>query len=383
MHASQVVVLDEAHERTVATDVLLGLLKRAVAARGSAGLRLVVMSATLDAAKLAVYFPGARAAYVSGRQYPVQVLYTRAPEESYVDATVAAVLQLHQDEGPGDILVFLTGQDEIEACQRLITERCSGSMPGVMPVIRAEDLSGVSGRASGSGARHAPGRAPGSTAEARPSSLQALPLYAALPPEAQLEVFKPAAPGVRRAILSTNIAETSVTVPGVRFVVDSGMVKARAYSARLGADCLQVVPASQAQIRQRSGRAGREGPGKAFRLFTEPAFAGLDGATPPEILRTNLSGVVLQLKALGVDDVLGFDFLDPPPQASLVRSLELLLTLGALGKDGKLTDPVGERQGPPVGKRERGERGGGGLWCWGKEGTRAEEGGRRGPGGRM
>lgn len=140
-----------------------------------------------------------------------------------------------------------------------------------------------------------------------------------MPPEQQMRVFEPAPPGVRKAVLATNIAETSITIPGVRFVVDTGFVKARAYSARLGADSLQVVPVSQAQARQRSGRAGREAPGKAYRLYTEASFSELPPATPPEILRTNLASVVLQLKALGVSDVLGFDFLDPPPRAAIIR----------------------------------------------------------------
>ncbi|KAL6782327.1 hypothetical protein ACKKBG_A06370 [Auxenochlorella protothecoides x Auxenochlorella symbiontica] len=302
----KVVILDEAHERTVATDVLLGLLKAASAGRPEGDLRLVVMSATLDTQKLTAYFQGSQAAYIAGRQYPVQVMYTPAPEESYVDAAITTALQIHCEEGPGDVLVFLTGQDEIEACERLLTDRAASLPPD-------------------------PARL----------SLCVLPLYAALPPEAQLRVFERAAPGSRRVVLATNIAETSVTVPGVRFVVDSGMVKARAYSPRLGADCLQVVPVSQAQARQRSGRAGREGPGKAFRLYTEAAFAKLAPSTAPEILRTNLSSVVLQLKALGVRDVLGFDFLDPPPAPALVRSLELLLALGALTREGDLAHPIG------------------------------------------
>ncbi|GFR51843.1 hypothetical protein Agub_g14310, partial [Astrephomene gubernaculifera] len=142
------------------------------------------------------------------------------------------------------------------------------------------------------------------------------PIYAALPPEQQMKVFEPAPPGFRKAILATNIAKTSITIPGVRFVIDTGHVKSRDYNARLGLESLAVVPVSQAQARQRSGRAGREGPGKAYRLYTEADFGQLEATTPPEITRCNMSSVVLQLKAMGIDDVVNFDFMDPPPKTA-------------------------------------------------------------------
>lgn len=304
-----VVLLDEAHERTVATDVLLGLVKRAQAARAAAAatagpttkppppppLRVVVMSATLDASKFAAYFGGARVVHVEGRAFPVAQFYAAAPLPSYVDAAVRAAVQAHADEAPGDVLVFLTGSDEIEAAARLLRDR----------------VAAVAGP---------------------PAARTALvvPLYAALAPAAQAAAFDPAPPSTRKIILATNVAETSVTLPGVRYVIDAGLVKARTYAPAAGADALAVVPVSQAQAAQRAGRAGREAPGKCFRLYTEASFRALARTAPPELQRANLAAAVLQLAAVGVTDVLGFDFVDPPPPAALLRAVELLLGLGAL-----------------------------------------------------
>ena len=249
---------------------------------------------------------------------------------------------MHQEEGPGDLLLFLTGQEEIDSLERLLAERGAalpaGSAGGLrlqvasiyaaMPPeqqMKARPFGSTRSRALALASFRALRRAQraSSRSPAAPSSHQS-PLFRAC-----IQVFEPAPPGVRKAVLATNIAETSITIPGVRYVIDAGFVKSRGYHARLGADSLQVVPVSQAQARQRSGRAGREAPGKAFRLFTEAAFGALSPTTPPEIQRSNLGSVVLQLKALGVPDVLAFDFLDPPPRAAVVRSLELLFALGA------------------------------------------------------
>ncbi|KAK9828750.1 hypothetical protein WJX72_001917 [[Myrmecia] bisecta] len=300
----QVVIVDEAHERSVQSDLLFGLLKGIQARRGH-NFWLVIMSATLVAAQFVGFFPGAAATYVQGRQFPVQVFYTASPEEHYVDAAVVAVLQVAVEEGAGDVLVFLTGQEEIEAVQRLLQDRAN-QLP------------------------------------AKYQSLAILPLFAALPPDQQARVFQPAPVGARKVILATNIAETSITVPGVRFTIDTGFVKTRMYNAKVGAESLTVTPISQAQARQRSGRAGREAPGKAFRLYTERSFRQLQPASLPEIQRVDLAAVTLQLKALGVDDVLGFDFLERPPRAALVRSLEELLALGALDSNGRLS-PLGRQ----------------------------------------
>lgn len=301
----KVIILDEAHERTLHTDVLLGLLKRLHARRSD--LKIVVMSATLDFGQFQTFFPGSKALAVEGRQHKVQTMYLRTPEEDYLDAALLCVTQVHTEEGAGDILLFLTGQEEIENMERLIRQRAA-HLPNLLKL-----------------------------------QLVPVPLYAALPPDEQLRAFQPAAPGERKVILATNIAETSVTIGGVRFVVDPGLVKMRGYSAKTGVESLVVTAVSQAHARQRTGRAGREGPGKCYRLYTEDTFSHLQPAPVPEIKRCNMASVVLQLKALGIDDVLQFDFMDPPPREAVVRSLELLYALGALDDTGKLSSPLGEQ----------------------------------------
>ncbi|KNC54205.1 uncharacterized protein AMSG_09995 [Thecamonas trahens ATCC 50062] len=297
--AYSVMIIDEAHERTLGTDILFGLIKDI--ARYRDDIRIVIASATLDAEKFSDYFDMAPIFAIPGRRYPVDLYYTKAPEADYLDAAVMTVLQIHKSQPAGDVLVFLTGQAEIETAQAALEER---------------------------------GRSAGSTM----GELIIAPIYANLPAELQANIFAPTPKGARKVVLATNIAETSVTIDGIRYVVDPGFCKQKSFNPRSGMESLVVTPVSQAGARQRAGRAGRVAPGKCFRLFTAWAFENeLEPNNIPEIQRTNLGNVVLMLKSLGIDDLIHFDFMDPPPVEAITKALEQLYALGALNDRGQLT----------------------------------------------
>jgi ATP-dependent RNA helicase DHX8/PRP22 len=292
-------MLDEAHERTVATDVLFGLLKDLCRRRKD--LKIIVTSATLDAEKFSGYFFNCPIFTIPGRTFPVEILYVKEPESDYLEAAIITVMQIHLDQPAGDILVFLTGQEEIDTCCETLYTRMQ-ALGDLAP------------------------------------ELIVLPVYSALPSEVQSRIFEPAPTGARKCVVATNIAEASLTIDGIYYVVDPGFSKQKAFNPKLGMDSLIVTPISQASAKQRAGRAGRTGPGRCFRLYTEQAFkTEMLPTNIPEIQRTNLGNVVLQLKAMGINDLLGFDFMDPPPVATLVGALESLHALGALDEEGLLT----------------------------------------------
>ncbi|KAL8840704.1 MAG: hypothetical protein Q9170_001222 [Blastenia crenularia] len=294
-----VIMLDEAHERTIATDVLFGLLKKTLKRRPD--LKVIVTSATLDAAKFAEYFNQCPIFMIPGRTYPVEILYAKETETDYLDAALITVMNIHLTERSGDILLFLTGQEEIDTACGILFERMKALGPNVPELI-------------------------------------ILPVYSALPSEMQSKIFDPAPPGSRKVVIATNIAETSITIDQIYYVIDPGYVKQNAYDPKLGMDSLVVTPISQAQAKQRSGRAGRTGPGKCFRLYTEAAYQSeMLPTSIPDIQRQNLSHTILMLKALGINDLLHFDFMDPPPPNTMLTALEELYALSALDDEGLLT----------------------------------------------
>ncbi|XP_032225192.1 pre-mRNA-splicing factor ATP-dependent RNA helicase DHX16 [Nematostella vectensis] len=294
-----VMIIDEAHERTLHTDILFGLVKDI--ARFRPDIKLIISSATLDADKFSSFFDDAPIFRIPGRRFPVDIYYTKAPEADYLDATVVTVLQIHITQPDGDVLVFLTGQEEIETAQELLQDRT---------------------RKLGS----------------KIKELIILPIYSTLPSDLQAKIFEPTPPGARKVILATNIAETSLTIDGIIYVIDPGFCKQKSYNPRTGMESLVVTPISKASANQRAGRAGRVNAGKCFRLYTAWAYNNeLEENTIPEIQRTNLGNVVLLLKSLGINDLIHFDFMDPPPAETLILALEQLYALGALNHHGELT----------------------------------------------
>ena len=327
------IVVDEVHERGINVDLTVGFLRNLVSGkkegRGGVPLKVVVMSATADMESLMGFFQEGfkvqdqeqkrisngdasekekaepvkeiTACHIKGRQFPVKTIYSPEPVHDFVDAALKVIFQIHYKEPmPGDILVFLTGQETVEALENLVNEYAIGMDPSLPKIL-------------------------------------VLPLFAALPQIAQQRVFQPAPPRTRKIILATNIAETSVTVSGVRYVVDCGKAKVKQFRTRLGLDSLLVKPISKSAAIQRKGRAGREAAGQCFRLYTEKDYLALDETNTPEILRCDLSQAILNMKARGVDDIVRFPFLTRPPREALEKALLQLLNIDALEDSGKIS----------------------------------------------
>ncbi|KAH7926795.1 P-loop containing nucleoside triphosphate hydrolase protein [Leucogyrophana mollusca] len=310
-----VIVVDEAHERTLRTDFLIANLKTIQAKRNTSNdikgkrpapelnpLKIVIMSATLDAEKFSRFYNNARVLYVKGRQHPVQTFHTAASQTDYVDAALRTFFQIHTDKPPGDVLIFLPGQEDIESLDKSIKMY----------------------------ARRLP--------EERMSVLVCL-MYAALPPTQQARIFSPTPPGTRKCILATNIAETSITIPGIKYVIDTGKCKEKRYLSKDtggGFDTLLTRDITKSSAMQRAGRAGREGPGFCFRLYTEDAFSSMAASAEPEIRRCSLTQSLLQLKCLG-QDLEAVDFMDRPDVEAIYSALKTLWLLGALDNAKSLT----------------------------------------------
>ncbi|KAL2126875.1 hypothetical protein VTI74DRAFT_11690 [Chaetomium olivicolor] len=324
------IIVDEIHERSVDVDLLSGFLKQIIsgdkAGRGGIPLKVVIMSATANVESIKRFFntqpdepateadtaPKSKAAVeflqIEGRQFPVDIVHAPKPVPDIQETLLKTIFKIHTEEalsdkhGRKDILAFLTGQEEIEAAQRLVEEYAS-TLPANLPKIKV------------------------------------FPLFGQLSMEAQHEAFQPIKGGfTRKIVLATNIAETSVTVPGVRYVIDCGKAKVKQFRARLGMESLLAKPISQSSAIQRAGRAGREGPGKCFRLYTEETYETLQKTDLPEILRTDILSAILTMKARGIDDVLSFPLMDRPDIESVEKALLHLHILGALADDGSLTE---------------------------------------------
>ncbi|MCK6429504.1 MAG: ATP-dependent RNA helicase HrpA, partial [Burkholderiaceae bacterium] len=313
LSAYDTIIIDEAHERSLNIDFLLGYLKQLLPKRPD--LKLIITSATIDADRFAAHFgtkdQPAPVINVSGRLYPVEIRYRPVKDEddaddrTLMDAIVDAV-----DEcalaGRGDVLVFLPGEREIrEAAEALRKHRFGAAGPS-------------------------PAAGPGT---------EILPLFARLSAEEQERVFKPGSFGsmTRRIVLATNVAETSLTVPGIRYVVDTGLARVKRYSYRNKVEQLQVESISQAAANQRAGRCGRVAEGICIRLYDEADFARRPKFTDPEILRSSLASVILRMKSLGLGDVRAFPFVEPPPARAIADGYDLLAELNAVDGDNELT----------------------------------------------
>lgn len=294
------IIIDEAHERTILTDLILGFLKELQLTKRK-DLKVIVMSATLQADLFSKFFSNAPILFVEGRKFKVDRYYLPRPCEDIVDSVVRCSVQLNSSETTGDILCFLPGQEEIDKAVAILNK--------IIPYLD----------------------------ESVPR-ITAYPLYAALPPKDQAKVFEPLKGFKRKIVLATNIAETSVTIPGVKYVIDCGLRKVKVWRHQLGLATLLTVPVSKASVAQRAGRAGRESSGKCFRLFTEADYKQLPKQSESEITRCEITSPILMLKQYGVQDIVNWSWLEHPGKEAIISGLKELYELGALNEQGRVTD---------------------------------------------
>lgn len=302
LSAYDTIIIDEAHERSLNIDFLIGLLKQLLTRRPD--LSVLITSATIDTARFSKHFGNAPVIEVSGRTYPVEVRYQpldpekeEEGEQSYVDQAVEAVCALHENEGPGDILVFMPSERDILEAVETLQSRLGKGRGQTAPVV--------------------------------------LPLFGRLSPGDQKKIFQPVKG--QKIVVATNVAETSITVPGIRYVVDTGLARLAGYNVRARTSKLPIVPVSRASCDQRKGRCGRVGPGVCVRLYAEEDYLNRPEYTPPEILRTNLAEVILRMTSLKLGEPARFPFLDPPSGRAIQDGYALLTELGALDRQRRLT----------------------------------------------
>lgn len=309
----KVIMIDEAHERNTTTDLLISLLKAIASKRDD--LKLIIASATLDADFFQNYLNLKKDANssdtsvileVEGRSFPIETFYLNKPVPCYVKETVETIMKIHRKKLDGGILAFLTGQDEIKQATDLLNKHMEQS--------------------TSSGAN---------------DDMYIVPFYGTLHNSELVKVFFTPPNRSRKVVIATNIAETSITIPGIGFVVDCGFVKMKFFRHDLQSELLLVVPISKAVADQRAGRAGRTQSGKVFRLYTEEEYKKLPAYTPPEICRSDICSPILQLKALGISNVAQFDYPTPIPANNFIAAIEVLLALKAIDSKANLTDPVG------------------------------------------
>ncbi|UKK02192.2 ATP-dependent helicase [Theileria orientalis] len=316
-----VIVIDEVHERSIRSDILLGIIKLALPKRPD--LKVIIMSATIESNMFSDFFTNSAVIKVPGKHFPVEIYYTPNPFEDYIEAAMLAVFKINLTTSEGDILVFLPGQEDIELLEKLIKEKISQLQESMGPVKKRKKLCVKLGD--------------NKYKMNKWKGLDIVPLYSALSIDKQYLVFRKTPQNSRKVVLATNIAETSLTIPGITYVVDTGLVKQRKYNPKHNLESLTLTITSKASAKQRAGRAGREGPGKIYRLYTRESYEEMPEFTTPEIHLVDFSFIFLELKMIGVKDIVEFPFMDPPEKNTILSAALNLYRLGALDSEGNLT----------------------------------------------